>query len=305
MKEQGYPAQGTKVGFGLFCTFAETLIRMVQDIFPHRFTNSFRPDLRPQAGDFVLHYRKKELLLMADGDGFRLPRVSDLPEGLDRDACTYAFSLDDTPCFLVWERMELTDEGAVFSKVSELRTTPQAEIAWISMAGFHLWNWYSSHRFCGKCGVKMQHKADERALVCPECGALYFPQISPAIIVAITSGDRILLVRNSSVPGGRYTLVAGYADVGETIEDTLRREVQEEVGLSVKGIRYRNSQPWALSGSLMLGFTAEADCEAPLVVDGNELTEARWFKRGELPPHSSTRGIAGELIERFEQGLLD
>jgi NAD+ diphosphatase len=125
----------------------------------------------------------------------------------------------------------------------------------LSGVALHLKNWYEDHRYCGKCGSKTYHKADERALVCPDCGHLMFPKISPAIIVAIISGDRILLARNASFRDGFFSLVAGYTDVGETIA----REVREEVGLTISNVRYYKSQPWAFSCSLMLGFIAEAD----------------------------------------------
>jgi NAD+ diphosphatase len=166
-------------------------------------------------------------------------------------------------------------------------------------------NWYSQNRFCGKCGTAMQHRTDERALTCPSCNTSVFPKISPAIIVAIICRDKILLARNSNFPGRWYSLIAGYADIGESLEETLEREVREEVGLNVTNIRYYKSQPWPLSGSMMIGFTAEADDSQKIVIDEREITEASWFTRGSLPEYpSSAISIAGEMIDKFNRGEL-
>ena len=165
-------------------------------------------------------------------------------------------------------------------------------------------NWYSQNKFCGKCGAKTQQKPDERAIICPDCNTIVFPKISPAIIVAIICNNKILLARNTNFPGSWYSLIAGYADIGETLEETLIREVKEEVGLEVKNIRYYKSQPWPLSGSMMIGFIAEAYENQSISIDNKEIAEAAWFTRENLPNHSSTISIAGEMIEKFEKGEL-
>ena len=126
----------------------------------------------------------------------------------------------------------------------------------------HLWSWYENNRFCGKCATPFQPDAHERALRCPACGHLLFPAIAPAVIVAITCGDRILLARN--VRYQHYALIAGYVEVGETLEHALRREVMEEVGLAIHSIRFLGDQPWGVSGSHMFGFHAQADDRQPL-----------------------------------------
>jgi NAD+ diphosphatase len=165
-------------------------------------------------------------------------------------------------------------------------------------------NWYSQNKFCGKCGAKTNSKPDERAIICPVCNTIVFPKISPAVIVAIICDNKILLARNSDFHGDWYSLIAGYADVGESLEETLVREVKEEVGLDIKNIRYYKSQPWPLSGSMMIGFIAEADETQPICIDRKEIAEAAWFTRGHLPKHSSNLSIAGEMIEKFEKGEL-
>jgi NAD+ diphosphatase len=170
--------------------------------------------------------------------------------------------------------------------------------------GFQLRNWYLQNKFCGKCGSKTKEKQDERAIICPTCHAVVFPQKSPAIIVAIVCNDKILLAHNYNFEENRYSLVAGYVEIGESLEETVKREVKEEVGLDIKNIRYYKSQPWPFSGSMMIGFFAEADDTQPICPDNIEITEAKWFCRGNLPNHPPKISIAGEMIDKFEKGEI-
>ncbi|MFA5328475.1 MAG: NAD(+) diphosphatase [Prolixibacteraceae bacterium] len=277
---------------------------MIQDIFPHLFDNQYRVNQTIEEEDFVLHYTDKSLLMKIRDDEFELPRKKDLPEIWEQAECTFLFTLDDISCFLMRGRLNIDQPGLIFREISFFRTIAQQEIAWISIAGFHLWNWYGQNKFCGKCGSKMQHKPDERALICPDCQTVVYPKISPAVIVAIVCKDKILLARNVNFAGSWYSLVAGYVDVGETLEETIKREVKEEVGLDIRNVRYYKSQPWPLSGSMMIGFVAEADESQPISIDNKEIAEAAWFSRGNLPPHPSTISITGEMIEKFEKGEL-
>ncbi len=189
----------------------------------------------------------------------------------------------------------------VYKEISFFRTFKQKEIAWISIVAYHLMNWYSQNKYCGKCGSKTIEKPDERAIICPDCNTTVFPKISPAIIVAIVSNNKILLAHNSSFKENWFSLIAGYADIGESLEETVIREVKEEVGLDVKNIRYYKSQPWPFSGSMMIGFFAEADERQTIVPDNKEITSAAWFNRGELPNHPPDISIAGEMIDKFEK----
>ena len=164
--------------------------------------------------------------------------------------------------------------------------------------------WYNNNKYCGRCGSKTELKKEERATVCPDCNLVIFPRISPAIIVAITCNNKIVLARGKNYKGDFYALIAGYVDIGESIEETVVREVKEEIGLDVWNLKYYKSQPWPFSGSLMLGFTAEADDAQPIVIDENEIKEAGWFVRGNLPPHASSVSISGDLIAAFEKGIF-
>ena len=277
---------------------------MIHEIFPHQFDNHFIITDNIAEDDYILHYNEKSLLLKINGDEFQLPTKKDVSDIFDTTERTFLFSLNGVRCFLVWNATRLIDDRFVYKEINSFRTLNPREIAWICIVGFQLNNWYLENKFCGKCGTKTAEKPDERAIVCPNCNTVVFPKISPAIIVAILCKDKILLAHNSNFEQKRYSLVAGYVDVGETLEETVMREVKEEVGLDVKNIRYYKSQPWAFSGSMMIGFTAEADDTQPIRPDNVEITEADWFSRENLPNHPPKISIAGEMIDKFEKGEL-
>jgi NAD+ diphosphatase len=277
---------------------------MIHEIFPHKFDNHFVIVNDIAENDYVLQYNERALLLKVNGDGFELPQKKDLSSIVDTANSTFLFSLNGVHCFLIWSDTKVIHDRFVYKEISSLRVLKPQEVAWVGIVGFQLQNWYLENKFCGKCGSKTKEKPDERAIVCPDCGTLVFPKISPAIIVAILCKDKILLAHNSNFEEKRYSLVAGYADVGESLEETVMREVKEEVGLEVKNIRYYKSQPWAFSGSLMIGFIAEADDIQDICPDMVEITDASWFSRDNLPNHPPKVSIAGEMIDKFEKGEL-
>jgi len=165
----------------------------------------------------------------------------------------------------------------------------------------HVVRWAETSRFCGRCGAATERAVDEtRAMKCPKCGLVIYPRISPAIIVLVRRGDEALLARNARFPGAFYSTLAGFSDIGETLEETLVREVKEEVGVDVGDVRYFGSQPWPFPDSLMIGFTAQWK-SGDIRVDGAEIADARFFTRDrallpQLPPHVS---IARRLIEAW------
>ena len=277
---------------------------MIHEIFPHQFNNQFIIAAGIQEDDYILHYHEKSLLLKATVDGFELPRKKDVSDVINSTEGTFLFSLNNVRCFLIWNNPTSLNEKFIYKEISFFRTLNPPEIAWVGIVGFQLMNWYLQNKFCGKCGSKTIEKHDERAIICPNCQTVVFPDISPAIIVAIVSGNKILLAHNSNFEENRYSLVAGYAEIGESLEETVKREVKEEVGLDIKNIRYYKSQPWPFSGSMMIGFIAEADDIQPVCPDNIEITDAKWFSRGNLPNHPPKISIAGEMIDKFEKNEL-
>jgi NAD+ diphosphatase len=161
-------------------------------------------------------------------------------------------------------------------------------------------NWNATHRFCGRCGGKTEAVAEELAKKCARCGLLHYPRLSPAIIVLVRDGNRMLLARSPGFPEGMYSVLAGFVEPGESIEETIRREVLEEVGIEVENPRYFGSQPWPFPNSLMIGFTADY-AGGELEIDRNEIEDAGWYDpaRQELPPLPPKVSIARAMIEDF------
>ena len=153
---------------------------------------------------------------------------------------------------------------------------------------------------CQWCGEAFKEGDD--IVVCPECGRIVYPRISPAVIAAVVDGDRIVLTKYAGRAFKRYALVAGYCEVGESPEDTVRREVLEEAGIRVKNLRFYKSQPWVYTDSLLMGFYAELDGLDEITVQEDELSEAAWFHRSQIPTDHSHISLTGEMIERFRQG---
>ncbi|MGI9600517.1 MAG: NAD(+) diphosphatase [Acidimicrobiales bacterium] len=158
--------------------------------------------------------------------------------------------------------------------------------------------WGRTHRFCGRCGVDNVLATGERAMQCPQCGLMAFPRLSPAVIMAVHRDDEILLARGAQFVIPMYSTLAGFVEPGETIEDAVRREVQEEVGLTVGSLEYFDSQPWPFPNSLMLGFFAEYD-EGEIVPEPGEILEADWYPYHSLPAIPPDLSIAHRLIMEF------
>lgn len=163
-------------------------------------------------------------------------------------------------------------------------------------------HWDRDHQFCGRCGTPTEALASERSRRCPDCALTSYPRISPAIIVAVTrhfaDGPRILLARNHRFPAGRYSVVAGFVEPGETLEDCVRREVAEETGIVVDNIQYFGSQPWPFPNSLMVGFTADYR-RGDFAFADDEIADAQWFAPHALPLVPPKISIARRLIDAF------
>jgi NAD+ diphosphatase len=257
------------------------------------------------ADDVLFAFKGNDVLLRAEADAGRLPLWRDVSGTFAADSLRHAFSQENHRFFIATAKENTpAPHGFVWENVRVFRTLIPVMDGTLLNAARHLSAWYTSHRFCGACGGPLHPDPVERALTCGHCGLTVFPSILPAVIVAVTNDDQLLLARNANGTWRHFSLIAGFVEVGETAEQTVRREVLEEVGLRVKNIRYTASQPWGFSQSLMLGFTAELDGPAKIVLQETELSEARWFSRAEVPKNNSTASIAFDLIERFRRGLL-
>ena len=156
----------------------------------------------------------------------------------------------------------------------------------------------------GYCGTKTEKSATERALICSKCKNIEYPKISPAVIVAIRNGNKLLLTKNAKGTYKYYALVAGFVEVGETLEEAVAREVKEEVGLKVKNIRPYKSQPWSFSDTMMLAFIADLDGDDKITLQEEELSEARWFEREDVPVLPFHISVGHEMIQKFRDGEI-
>lgn len=165
--------------------------------------------------------------------------------------------------------------------------------------------WKSVNRFCGKCGTPMRHhkKPDEPAFVCPSCGYTAYPKISPAVIVLVTKGNQVLLQRNSHYRTSNWSLVAGFVDPGENLEEAVRREIREESSVEVKDLRYVRSQTWPFPSNIMIGFRAEY-VSGELRPDGEEVLASRWFDRDALPEIPRKGTIARAMLDDWVAGRI-
>lgn len=159
-------------------------------------------------------------------------------------------------------------------------------------------DWYKSHQYCGSCGTKTSIDKKDMMLICPDCGQMHYPRIAPAIIVAINNNGKLLMAKHSYHNKIGYSILAGFVEPGESIEDAVHREVQEEVSIKIKNLKYVKSQTWPFPNSLMLGFTADYD-SGEIQVDGEEIIDANWFKPEEIKIPSSDISISSWLINNF------
>jgi NAD+ diphosphatase len=158
--------------------------------------------------------------------------------------------------------------------------------------------WIRSHHYCSRCGQPTDRHPTHEAMACRACGHLQFPRVAPAVIVLIEHGRRVLLARSPAFPEGMYSTIAGFVEPGESLEEAVHREVEEEVGVEVAQLRYFGSQPWPFPHSLMVGFVAQW-AGGDIRIDADEIEDARWFDANGLPPLPPPLSIARSLLEDF------
>jgi len=208
-------------------------------------------------------------------------------------------SFKKTPCYsaLVDGDIEIP-EGMAFQPLRGLFGQLDDGIFGLAGRALQLIKWDHIHRYCTKCGKPAGTRTDDGALICHHCGYLSYPRISPAVIVAVIRDDRILLAHNNRFPKSRYSVIAGYVEMGEALETCVQREIREEVGIEVKNIRYFGSQPWWFTSSLMVAFTAEYE-SGRISEDKSEIGHAGWFSADSLPDIPDKVSIARQLIDWF------
>lgn len=278
---------------------------MLQDIKPYKLQNEFK-DLHllpPDHNSLLLIRKGGELLFREEGGKVCLPFVTE--SAIDAESLTYLISVDNVRFYTLLGGAESTIEsllntGYSFHSSRDLRYKGPAWLRYGALTAWQLAGWYEDNSFCGKCGSPMKHSDKERALICGKCGKTIYPNLCPVVIVGVIHDEKILLTKYAARGAyANYALVAGFAEIGETIEETVMREVMEETGLKVKNLRYYKSQPWAYSESLLFGFFCEADDPSAVKADGEELSSAEWTDRSDIPDYGDEISLTYEMMSQF------
>lgn len=277
---------------------------MIQDIGPHVYKNEYKPQ-SPAKNSYVMYFEKGKLLAKFHGDLLEFPTFAEMEAGQPDiyEKATYLFAIDGVGFYLVDELQY--EDGYEWIGKESFRYLKPDHLAFAGITAFQLYNWYQNHKFCGRCGHPMKKDRKERMLYCEACRAMEYPKICPAVIVGITDGNRLLLTKYAGREYTKYALVAGFAEIGESIEDTVRREVMEEVGLKVKNITYYKSQPWSFTDTLLFGFYCEVDGSPEITLDETELSVAEWFEREAIPVKEKTVSLTNEMILNFKYGKAE
>lgn len=279
---------------------------MIQDIYPHKLNNSFREGMKIKPEDTVFCFKGREILVKTEDDTF--------PKGKDFKDCgdaLYLFSMDNRDIYLLNDPVKVP-EGYEYRHVRTLRkllngSEDKQYVIFAVMTALQLSGWYRDNRFCGRCGSPTEPGTDERKIVCPNCGRIVYPKIVPAVIAGVTCNGKILLTKYAGEKGKRvpyYALIGGFTEIGETLEETVKREVMEETGIRVKNIRYYKSQPWGLSDDILAGFFCEADGSCEIHVDRNELKTAVWCTPEEVELQPDNLSLTNEMMTVFKNGKI-
>jgi NAD+ diphosphatase len=264
------------------------------------FVSGFKPPEKPPEDALWFLFHDQRILVKDEGTRLLIPESSDLKAlGLVPIRKQFLGTKDDWPCY-AGELESETGISGPFSFMGLRSLFTKFEEDAIQAAGLanQLVQWNRNHHYCGRCGGPTEDKADERARICPQCGLINYPRLSPAVIVAVIKDHQILLAHSQRFPAKFYSVLAGFVEPGETLEACVKREILEEVGIKVKNICYFGSQPWPFPDSLMVGFTAEYS-DGEIRIDPSEITDAGWFAPNELPAIPPKISIARRLIDWF------
>ena len=280
---------------------------MLQDLSFGHLDNQYH-EKSPQSYDRVLCMRGGDILICRNPDNtLILPCWDQVAEACeswhrwDGMQTQFIFSMQDEDYYL-WMGEAGDVPGFSYESAATLRQTVSKNICFAAMTGWHLFTWYRNNQFCGRCGAKAEHDHKERMMRCPSCGNTIYPRISPAVIVAVTDGDRLVLSKYAGRAYTRFALIAGFVEIGETAEECVAREVMEEVGLKVRNIRYYKSQPWGIAGNLLSGFYCDLDGDDTIRIDESELSMAGWYDRHNLPAEDDGISLTREMIRVFSEG---
>ncbi len=273
---------------------------MIQDIAPHIYRNEYQVK-KPTKNSYGMSFEEGKLRARISEGEISFPTFEELQEENPHiyDEYTYLFEIDERRFYLV---KDVAVNNCELLTRRDLREKQPQHMAFAGITAFQLYNWYENNRFCGKCGSPMRHDEKERMVRCDVCGRLEYPRISPAVIIGVTNGNKLLLSKYAGRSYTNYALLAGFVEIGESVEETVKREVLEEVGLKVKNVTYYKSQPWSFSDTVLMGFYAELDGENNITLDTEELALAEWFEREDIPVNEAGISLTSEMIVNFKNG---
>lgn len=280
---------------------------MIQELNNGIFHNEYREQC-PVAGDYIIFAKGRSVLVKKDSAEIVFPRFEALPA---ERVYIYLFQIDINGKM---QKFFLGEEGKVpdslrndydYGQQNMFRTMKPDYMAFAGITACQLANWYASVKFCGTCGERLVHDKKERMMRCPSCNAMHYPKIAPAVIVGVINQERnkILMTKYAGREYKKYALIAGFTEIGETAEDTVRREVLEETGVHVKNVRYYKSQPWSFTDTLLLGFYCDLDGDANIHIDEEELSVGEWLSPEEIPTEYDGISLTNEMIMRFKMGM--
>jgi NAD+ diphosphatase len=239
------------------------------------------------------------IVVRAEGNAVALPDTADLARwGLDERQGHYLGRIDERDCVAIEAGPALPAAPWAIEGLRALHDRLDEVVFGVAGRAVQIVHFASVHRFCGRCATATARAVGDHGLRCPRCELTVYPPVSPAIIVLVRRGAEALLARSGRFTTGFYSTLAGFVEPGESLEETLRREVREEVGVEITNIRYFGSQPWPFPHSLMVGFVAD-HAGGDIVVDGKEIEDARWFRADALPPVPPRLSIARRLIDAW------
>ena len=269
---------------------------MIQDIGEYRLIGAYQ-NISPQKQDYYLSFSDDKIFARYD----EMQKTLSFPHCIDEHEDTvYLFSINEKKYFLGKENIS----GFNLLSMRELMALDLKENReiFVAFCAYHLYHWYQTNKYCGCCGKKMKHSKTERAMICSKCGNTVYPRINPAVIVGVKNGNQLLLTKYRN-GYSHNALIAGFTEFGETLEETVAREVKEETGLSVKNICYYKSQPWGIALDLLAGFYCDVDGDDTIRMDENELKYASWVKREDIVLQPKRYSLTNEMMERFKNGL--
>jgi NAD+ diphosphatase len=266
---------------------------------PERFTALVTPPADRTGSALWFAFQGAQILVMREAQSASVPSARDMRDlGLSPKRCQYLGILGEQHCFACeLEEGSAPPEGMQWSGLRALFGAIDDSLFAVAGRAFQIVDWDRSHQFCGRCGTPTQIKNHERARECPSCGQVHYPRIAPAIMALVRRGREFLLARSPHFAPGMYSALAGFVEPGETLEQTLVREVREEVGIEVANVRYFASQPWPFPHSLMIAFNADY-AGGEIAPAPGEIEAAEWFTVDRLPPALPSKiSISRRLID--------